>query len=412
MSDSAQPLCLLAYSGGLDTSYCIVHLRQRGYRVITASVNTGGFDAAEQKRQASSSAELGAIAHHAIEAQQDLWQNYLRYLLFGNVLRGQMYPLSVSAERVCQAKHIGDLARALGAQAICHGSTGAGNDQVRFDVAFRTLAPGVEIITPVRELALSREFELAELAKIGFQLPARASTYSVNEGLWGTSVGGKETHDSWQHLPETAYSGGEIAADKAPEIIEISFSAGEPCALNGQAMDPVALVHALNRLGASFGIGRGIHLGDTILGIKGRVGFEAPGAAICLSAHRELEKLVLSGKQLQYKEALGQSYGNLLHEGHYFDPLGRDLESFLLSSQQRVSGDVRLCLRPYSVEVQGVRSPYSLMQSSVASYGEGAKAWSGAEAAGFAKIYGIAQQMSYNAGQLMPASHHASGAKS
>lgn len=410
MSDSAQPLCLLAYSGGLDTSFCILHLRQRGYRVITASVNTGGFDAAEQKRQASASAELGAIAHHAIEAQQDLWHNYLRYLLFGNVLRGQMYPLSVSAERVCQAKHIGDLARALGAQAICHGSTGAGNDQVRFDVAFRTLAPGVEIITPVRELALSREFELAELAKVGFQLPARASSYSVNEGLWGTSVGGKETHDSWQNLPESAYSGGKIAADKAPENIEISFHAGEPCALNGVAMDPVALVHALNRLGSSFGIGRGIHLGDTILGIKGRVGFEAPGAMICLSAHRELEKLVLSGKQLQYKEGLGQSYGNLLHEGHYFDPLGRDLESFLLSSQQRVSGDVRLCLRPYSVEVQGVRSPYSLMQSSVASYGEGAKAWSGAEAAGFAKIYGIAQQISYNAGQT-PNAQPASGAQ-
>jgi argininosuccinate synthase len=266
---------------------------------------------------------------------------------------------------------------------------------VRFDVAFRTLVPGVEIITPVRELSLSREFELAELAKAGVQLPARVGSYSVNEGLWGTSVGGKETHDSWAHLPESAYPGGEIAPDKAPVTLEISFVGGEPVAINAAALDAVALVHQLNRIGGSFGLGRGIHLGDTILGIKGRVGFEAPGAAILLSAHRELEKLVLSGKQLSYKEQLGQTYGNLVHEGHYFDPLGRDLESFLSSSQRRVTGDVRVKLRPYHLEVQGVRSSHSLMQSKIASYGEGANAWNGAEAAGFAKIYGIAQQISY-----------------
>jgi argininosuccinate synthase len=390
-----QATCLLAFSGGLDTSYCILHLRERGFRVITACVNTGGFDAAELARIASASQQLGAVAHHTIEAQATLWQDYLRFLLFGNVLRGQMYPLSVSAERVCQAKCIADVALQVGASAICHGSTGAGNDQVRFDVAFRTLVSGVQIITPVRELALSREFELAELAKVGFELPARASTYSVNAGLWGTSVGGKETHDSWQHLPESAYPAGKIAPEQTPVTIELGFAQGEPCAINGVALDPVALVHQLNQLGSSFGIGRGIHLGDTILGIKGRVGFEAPGAAILIAAHRELEKLVLSGKQLQFKEGLSQSYGNILHEGHYFDPLGRDLESFLISSQSRVSGDVRLVLRPYSVEVQGVRSVFSLMQSKVASYGEGAKAWSGAEAAGFAKIYGIAQQISY-----------------
>ena len=394
-----KPICLLAFSGGLDTSYCVLHLIERGFSVLTASVNTGGFDAPELARIAALSKQLGAPSHHVIEAQPELWQNYLRYLLFGNVLRGQMYPLSVSAERVCQAKCIAELALKLGASAICHGSTGAGNDQVRFDVAFRTLAPGVEIITPVRELALSREFELAELAKAGVVLPARVGSYSVNEGLWGTSVGGKETHDSWAHLPEAAYPAGEIAPEKAPVSIEIGFTCGEPCALDGQELDPVALTHQLNQLGASFGIGRGIHLGDTILGIKGRVGFEAPGAAILIAAHRELEKLVLSGKQLQFKEALGNSYGNLLHEGHYFDPLGRDLESFLISSQAHVSGDVRLKLRPYHVEVQGVRSAHSLMNSKVASYGEGASAWSGAEAAGFAKIYGIAQQISYTRGK-------------
>ena len=389
-------VCLLAFSGGLDTSYCVLHLIERGFSVITASVNTGGFDAPELARIAALSKQLGAGSHHVIEAQPELWQNYLRYLLFGNVLRGQMYPLSVSAERVCQAKCIAELALSVGASAICHGSTGAGNDQVRFDVAFRTLAPGVQIITPVRELGLSREFELSELAKAGVSLPARVGSYSVNEGLWGTSVGGKETHDSWAHLPEAAYPAGEIAPDKKPVSIEIGFTRGEPTALNGMAFDAVALTHALNQLGASFGIGRGIHLGDTILGIKGRVGFEAPGAAILIAAHRELEKLVLSGKQLQFKEALGNSYGNLLHEGHYFDPLGRDLESFLISSQATVSGDVRLRLRPYHVEVQGVRSAHSLMNSKVASYGEGASAWSGAEAAGFAKIYGIAQQISFS----------------
>lgn len=396
---AVKPICLLAFSGGLDTSYCVLHLIERGFTVITASVNTGGFAGPELARIAALSKQLGAVSHHVIEAQPELWQNYLRYLLFGNVLRGQMYPLSVSAERVCQAKCIAELALKVGAQAICHGSTGAGNDQVRFDVAFRTLAPGVEIITPVRELALSREIELAELAKAGVVLPARVGSYSVNEGLWGTSVGGKETHDSWAHLPEAAYPAGEIAPEKAPVSIEIGFVCGEPCALNGVELDPVQLTHQLNQLGASFGIGRGIHLGDTILGIKGRVGFEAPGAAILIAAHRELEKLVLSGKQLQFKEGLSNSYGNLLHEGHYFDPLGRDLESFLISSQAHVSGDVRLKLRPYQLEVQGVRSANSLMNSKVASYGEGASAWSGAEAAGFAKIYGIAQQISYTRGK-------------
>jgi argininosuccinate synthase len=394
-------LCLLAFSGGLDTSYCVLHLIARGFRVVTASVNTGGFDAPELARIAALSKQLGAVAHHVIEAQPELWQNYLRFLLFGNVLRGQMYPLSVSAERVCQAKCIAELALKLGASAICHGSTGAGNDQVRFDVAFRTLAPGVEIITPVRELGLSREFELSELAKAGVSLPARVGSYSVNEGLWGSSVGGKETHDSWANLPDAAYPAGEIKPDKAPATIVLSFIRGEPCALDGVAFDAVKITHMLNQLGASFGIGRGIHLGDTILGIKGRVGFEAPGAAILLAAHRELEKLVLSGKQLQFKEALGASYGNLLHEGHYFDPLGRDLESFLTSSQANVSGDVRVLLRPHHLQVQGVRSQHSLMNSSVASYGEGASAWSGAEAAGYAKIYGIAQQISYSRSNLI-----------
>jgi argininosuccinate synthase len=389
----SKPICVLAFSGGLDTSFCVLHLRERGFDVVTASVNTGGFDAPELARIAALASQLGAIAHHAIDARAELWQDYLRFLLYGNVLRGQMYPLSVSAERVCQAANVAKVARAVGAAALCHGSTGAGNDQVRFDVAFRVLAPGVQIIAPVREHQLSREFELAALAEAGVQLPARVSSYSVNEGMWGMSVGGKETHDSWQHLPETAYPGGAIDPLLPPRNVCIRFEHGVPVALDGAALDPVSLIAKLNTIGAEFGVGRGIHLGDTILGVKGRVGFQAPAAHLLILAHRELEKLVLSGKQLSWKETLGNLYGSLMHEGQYFDPLARDLESFLTSTQAKVSGDVRLLLRPRSVFVEGVRSAHSLMNSSIASYGEGAKAWSGEDAAGFAKIFGIAQQL-------------------
>ena len=394
-------LCALAFSGGLDTSWCVSYLLDQGYQVATVTVDTGGFDAAEQARIAGLSQSLGAISHHYLDAREELWQTGLRYLLFGNVLRGQMYPLSVSAERVCQARRIALTARELGAVAIAHGSTGAGNDQVRFDVAFRALCPGAEIITPIRSLALSREQELADLAARGVEVPARAKSYSVNEGMWGTSVGGKETHDSWQHLPDSAWPGGIVDPALAPRSLTIGFAKGEPTSLDGQSLDPVTLIEQLNQIGRQFGIGRGIHLGDTILGIKGRVGFEAPAAHLLIAAHRELEKLVLSGKQLFWKESLGATYGSLIHEGHAFDPLARDLEAFLSSTQQRVSGDVRLLLRPHAVEVQGVRSPHSLMQSKVASYGEGANAWSGAEAAGFAKLFGIGQQVALSAGEVI-----------
>lgn len=390
---STRPLCVLAFSGGLDTSFCVLHLKERGYEVVTASVDTGGFPPAEQARIAAAAERLGVRAHHMLDARAELWQDYLRYLLYGNVLRGQMYPLSVSAERVCQAKRVAELAKSLGAQAIAHGSTGAGNDQVRFDVAFRALCPEMELITPIRELALSREDETRWLAERGVEVPAKTTAYSVNEGMWGTSVGGKETHDSWAHLPDGAYPGGAIDAQRPPRSLVLGFARGVPTHLDGEAMDPVTLIAALNALGEDYGIGRGIHLGDTILGIKGRVGFSAPAAHLLIQAHRELEKLVLSGKQLFWKESLGNLYGSLLHEGHYFDPLSRDLEAFLESSQATVTGEVRLELHPRVAIVQGVRSPHSLMQSKVASYGEGAKAWTGEEARGFAKLFGIAQQV-------------------
>jgi argininosuccinate synthase len=373
-------LCVLAYSGGLDTSFLVVWLKERGYDVATVAVETNAH-------------KLGAVRHLTIDARAELWQDYLRYLLFGNTLRGQLYPLSVSAERVCQAKRVAQFAREIGAQAIAHGSTGAGNDQVRFDVAFRALAPDCEILAPVRSEALSREEELAALSGLDIQLPMRTSKYSVNEGMWGTSVGGAETHDSWMHLPESAYPGGIIDAHLPAVHRVIRFVQGVPVALDDQTLDPVALIEALNVLGRQYGVGRGIHLGDTILGIKGRVAFEAAAAHLLITAHRELEKLTLSGKQLFHKESLGNLYGALLHEGHYFDPFARDLEALLASSQQTVTGEVRLRLTPGQIFVEGVRSPHSLMQSKVASYGEGAKAWTGAEAAGYCKLFGIAQQV-------------------
>jgi len=388
---------VLAFSGGLDTAFCTVYLREQGYTVTTVTVDTGGFPPEQLASIAALSAKLGAVAHHTVDARDTLFQGYLRHLIAGNVLRGQVYPLSVSAERACQAVEAVRMARKLGAQAIAHGSTGAGNDQVRFDVAFRSLAPELELLTPIRTLALSRQQELSFLAERGIHMPAKLGAYSVNEGMWGTSVGGRETLDSWSMLPEAAFPSGEVPTDLKPRTLTVSFEQGVPVALDGEKLGPVQLVEALNALGRTYGIGRGVHLGDTILGIKGRVGFEAPAAHLLITAHRELEKLVLSGKQLFWKETVGNLYGSLLHEGHFFDPLVKDLEAFLTSSQDRVTGEVRLVLYPRTLVVEGVRSPHSLMDAKVATYGEANVLWTGSEAAGFAKLYGVAQMLSHRA---------------
>ncbi len=389
---------VLAFSGGLDTSFCVIHLREQGYAVTTVTVDTGGFSAAELQRIESLSPRLGAQTHHSIDARSELYDRYLRYLIYGNVLRGNLYPLSVSAERVAQAEKVVAVAKKIGATALAHGSTGAGNDQVRFDVAFRALAPELELITPIRSLGLSRAQEMQFLKQHGFEFPEKTRDYSVNEGMWGTSVGGRETLDAWSTLPEAAFPGGEIDAGKrAPERLALGFNKGVPVAVDGKRLDPVALIAALNAVGRAYGIGRGVHLGDTILGIKGRVGFEAPAAHLLIGAHRELEKLTLTGKQLFWKDTLGNLYGQLLHEGHFFDPLARDLEAFLSSSQQRVTGEVKLTLHPRSFSVDGVRSPHSLMDARVASYGEANRLWSGAEAAGFAKLYGVQQILALQA---------------
>jgi argininosuccinate synthase len=388
------PRTLLAFSGGLDTSFCVLWLREQGRQIHTITVDTGGFADAELARIEKLACELGAQSHTTIDARDELFRDYLRFLLAGNVLRGGLYPLSVSAERVCQAHRVICHARQINAVALAHGSTGAGNDQVRFDVAFRALAPELEVLTPIRDLALSRAEERAFLSARGFTLPEKIEQYSINEGMWGASIGGKETHDSWQHLPDDAYPGGEIDAALPARVVTITFNEGMPSQIDREARtSPVAVVDALNAIGRKYGIGRGIHLGDTILGIKGRVGFEAPAAHLLISAHRELEKLVLTGKQLFWKEQLGNLYGTLLHEGQFFDPLARDLEAFLESSQRVVTGDVRLRISPRSFTVEGVRSANSLMRSELANYGEGTSLWSGPEAAAFAKIFGVPQML-------------------
>jgi argininosuccinate synthase len=384
---------LLAFSGGLDTSFCVLWLREQGREVHTVTVDTGGFGDAELERIEKLAHQLGAESHTTINARDELFRDYLRFLIAGNVLRGGVYPLSVSAERVCQARGVVRHASQINAVAIAHGSTGAGNDQVRFDVAFRALAPEFEILTPIRDLALSRVEERAFLSARGFTFPEKLEQYSFNQGMWGTTIGGKETHDSWQHLPDEAYPGGEIDPALPARAVTITFDKGVPSKIDGEAKSPVAAIDALNEIGRRYGIGRGIHLGDTILGIKGRVGFEAPAAHLLIAAHRELEKLVLTGKQLFWKEHLGNVYGTLLHEGHFFDPLARDLEAFLESSQRVVTGDVRVRISPRSFAVEGVRSANSLMRSEIASYGEGTSLWSGSEAAAFAKIFGVPEML-------------------
>ncbi|MCA1798756.1 MAG: argininosuccinate synthase [Xanthomonadaceae bacterium] len=329
---------VLAYSGGLDTSFCVVWLREQGYKVTTVTVNTGGFDAAELHRIEALSPRLGASAHVTVDARAGLFDRYLRYLVFGNVLRGGTYPLSVSAERVCQAERVVEVARSVGATALAHGSTGAGNDQVRFDVAFHVLAPNLELVTPIRALALSRAAEVAYLAEHGFEFPSRTRDYSVNEGMWGASVGGRETLESWPGLPDAEYPGGAVAAPE-PRELAVAFEQGVPSSLNGASLQPVALIEELNALGRKYGIGRGVHLGDTVLGIKGRVGFEAPAAHLLVGAHRELEKLVLTGKQLFWKETLGNLYGSRsLRRPAPLSPAGSSMRSRLTTSSKTRTG--------------------------------------------------------------------------
>ena len=376
---------MLAFSGGLDTSFCVKYLHhEKGLEVHTAAVNTGGFSPEELQAIENRARELGTTTHVTLEETEAYYEKIIRYLIFGNVLKNGTYPLSVSAERIYQAIALAEYAKKIGADYIAHGSTGAGNDQVRFDLVFQLLAPDIEILTPIRDLQLSRQEEIDYLAEQGFYLDAQKARYSVNRGLWGTSVGGAETLTSDQPLPEEAYP--TPLQVKGFEALTLHFEQGELVGVNERKLPPVQAIQALEKQAAPYAIGRDIHVGDTIIGIKGRVGFEAAAALLTIKAHHALEKHTLSKWQLHWKQQLGDWYGMFIHEAQYFDPVMRDIETFLENTQQRVSGSVFLELHPYRFTVQGVESPYDLMNSDFGDYGEMNKHWSGEDVKGFTKV--------------------------
>ena len=398
----AEPI-LLAFSGGLDTSFCVPWLKDTyGRPVMTVTVDTGGIDATAAQNLAERSVKLGAIAHHLIDARAAYFDQVLKYLIMGNIRRGGLYPLCVGAERVLQAQTIAQMALTLGTTMVAHGCTAAGNDQVRFEVALRTLAPELEIIAPVRDRAFQRPEQLKYLQNHDLPIPPFGGAYSVNRGLWGVSIGGKETLTSAGSIPDDAWvlSKDAFAHPRAAERHVIGFDAGIPVSLDGKALSAVAIIEQLEFLAGPFGIGRGIHLGDTVIGTKGRVAFEAPAADVLLTAHRELEKLVLTGKQSRIKETVAQPYGDLVHEGQHLDPVCRDIEALLTSSQARVTGTVHVLFRPGSVFIEGVSSPYSLMAASKGVYGEAAGEWTPTDALGYSKMLALTGIFYKRAGAL------------
>lgn len=397
----SQPI-VLAYSGGLDTSFLVPWLKEEYRRpIITVTVDTGGIDAAAAKTLHERALALGASEHHQIDARADYFEQVLRFLIMGNVRRGQLYPLSVGAERVMQAQIIARMARELGTGSIAHGCTAAGNDQVRFEVALRTLAPELEVIAPVRDRHFKRQEELDFLTARNLPVPPHGAAYSINRGLWGVSIGGKETLTSQGSIPDDAWvlSKDAFTQPKAPARHTIHFEKGVPCGIDGQKMTAVEVIERLEQLAGPYGIGRGIHLGDTIIGTKGRVAFEAPAAEVLLNAHRELEKLVLTGRQQRIKEMLAGPYGDWVHEGQLLDPVCRDIEALFLQSQERVTGVVNVLFRPGSLFIEGVDSPYSLMAASKGVYGEATGEWTAADALGFSRIVGLTGVFHRRAGE-------------
>lgn len=386
---------VLGFSGGLDTTFCAKYLSNDcGYEVHSVLVNTGGFSPEELAHIDAHARSLGVASHTNIDATQAYYQRIIRYLVFGNVLKNNTYPLSVSAERLVQALHIAQHAQQLQADAVAHGSTGAGNDQVRFDMIFHVMIPDVTIITPIRDLKLSREAELSYLAEKGVHMNAAKAAYSINKGLWGTSVGGKETLTSQHPLPEEAWPTPVTATE--PLNISITFTRGEISAINNQTFaHAVAAIQHLQAIAAPYGVGRDIHTGDTIIGIKGRVGFEAAAPMLIIKAHHALEKHVLTKWQLNWKDTLSQFYGNWLHEGQILDPVMRDIEAYLQHSQQNVSGTVYLTLHPYRFTVNGIQSPHDLMNNAFGSYGEMNNTWNGDDVRGFSKIFGNQTGIAY-----------------
>lgn len=391
MSKDLSPV-ILAFSGGLDTSFCVPWLRQTYKRdVITATVDTGGIDAAAGAELHERATALGAIEHVLIDCKQDFFDTVITHLIAGNVLRGNAYPLCVGAERGLQAARLAQLATDRGAMTVAHGCTAAGNDQVRFEVALRALNPELEILAPVRDNSWRREEQLRYLEDHDLPLPAQGSTYSINRGLWGITIGGQETLTSENTIPEDAWvlSAPAFSEPLQPSRHVLEFDAGVPVALDRDAMSPVDLIENLEVLAGSYGVGRGIHLGDTVLGTKGRVAFEAPAAITLITAHRELEKLVLSAQQIRVKDTIAAIYGDLVHEGKQLDLVCRDIEAFLNSSQRRVTGTVKFLLRPGNLSIEGVESKHSLLAASNGVYGETAGEWTAADALGHARILSL-----------------------
>ena len=392
---------VLAFSGGLDTSFCVPWLREQGYEVHAVAVDTGGFAARDRAAIRSRSRRLGARKLTVVDARQKFYDQLVSYIIKANVLRGGVYPLCVGPERIVQATEVVRVARRVGAAALAHGSTGAGNDQVRFDVAFRTLAPDLPVLTPIRDLGLSREAEVSYLARHGLKVGRVTRGYSINRGMLGTTIGGRETKGSWGLPPDDVYRSVVPLkqAPKRPVAITVSFQNGLPVMLNRRPLSGPALLARLGRVAGRHGFGRGVHLGNTIIGIKGRLVFEAPAALAIIRAHQELEKLVLTRQQLFWKNIIAEAYGGFLHEGLYFDPVVKDMEALIDRSQSRVNGEVGLRFESGTMSVVGVRSPQSLMQSGVAVYGEEYTGWTGTEAAGFAKLYGLAGATAVKAGK-------------
>jgi argininosuccinate synthase len=379
---------VLAYSGGLDTSFCIKYLTtEKNCEIHAVTVDTGGFTAEDLAIMEQKAYDLGAKTFAVVDAVKDYYEQCIKYLIFGNVLRGGVYPLSVSAERMFQALSIIRYANSIGATAVAHGSTGAGNDQVRFDLVFQTLGNDLEIITPIRDLRLSRQAEIEFLAKHGVEYSWEKAQYSINKGLWGTSVGGKETLTSDTALPDSAYPSQLKETD--PSVISLEFDNGELVGIdNHRFAHPVDAIIALEKLATPYAIGRDIHVGDTIIGIKGRVGFEAAAALISIKAHQLLEKHTLTKWQTYWKDQMANWYGMFLHEAQFLDPVMRDIEAFLTHSQSTVTGKVHVKLLPYRFELQGITSDFDLMNAGFGTYGEMNNAWSGDDVKGFTKILG------------------------
>ena len=387
---------VLAFSGGLDTSFAVKYLSEDlGYEVHTAIANTGGFSEEELSVIADKAKQLGATSHVALDVTDEYYDKSIKYMIAGNVLRNGTYPISVSSERIFQALAIIDYAKKIGADAIAHGSTGAGNDQVRFDLTFQVMAPDIEIITPTRDLTLTREYEINYLKKYGYEADFKKMEYSINKGLWGTSVGGKETLHSEQTLPDEAYPSQVTCMQ--PESLKITFEKGEVVAVNGKKFpNKVDAIREIEKIGSKFGIGRDMHIGDTIIGIKGRVGFEAAAPILIIAAHKMLEKHTLTKWQQYWKEQLGNWYGMFLHEAQYLDPVMRDIEKMLESSQRNVNGTVEVLLRPLSYTLVGVDSDFDLMKTDFGEYGEINKAWTADDVKGFTRIMSVPMKIYYN----------------